>query len=721
MKCFRNHHPLYWLMLGALPATGAAAADVQLEEIVVTSQFREQNLQDVPVSVTAFTAEQILSAGIESTQDFINLTPNVTMDDSFTVGNTFLQVRGVAQINNADSPMAIVIDGVPQNNQKQFKQDLFDIERIEVLRGPQGSLYGRNAIGGAINIVTKAPTNEFEGNVRLGAGNGGLRKISGSASGAIVDDKLLFRVAAGYKDFDGVTENRFLDEEVDFFTSRDVRAKLLWKVNDRLNVDLRYSHSDADGGCCSDTFIVNPDWDPLGSPNPNRDDFDKPYTNVLGDTTDKIFNEATAKLEWDSDQGRFSYIFGWSDVEEEYFADLDFTDNVTTSLGLVLTSLVCEPLFATTCGLGQQQILDVELMSHELRFTSPDDRRLRYILGAYYLETDRSLATIGSLDLPGTVPVFSPDNFIPFLNIVEDNDNTAWAVFGQVEYDLMKDLELAVGLRYDEDKREHTGIAPVVTSPKKTFKDLQPRVILTRRWTDDFLAYGGYSRGFRSGGFNSPATASRQFNEETLDNFEVGFKSTWLDNRLLVNGAAFYAKSDDFQFFFVDVSTASQVIDNIDEVDIVGGELEAQAIVGDRFSLFGSFGYTDTEIEKSRNRPQDEGNHAPKNQKFTLNVGGEYRLPVTSTLDARLRLDYEHRGRKYWHPDNLNPMDPFGLLNGRVTVESEKFSVVVWARNIFDHLYWEDYNASAFSGLPFGDIGFLSRGRTYGADFEYRF
>nr|VFJ65563.1 MAG: iron complex outermembrane recepter protein [Candidatus Kentron sp. FW] len=132
-----------------------------LEEVSVTAEKRLEKLQNVPASVTAFSSEAIIDSGIENTQDFINLTPNVTLDDSYTITNTFLTVRGFSQLNNADSPMAIVVDGIPQNNYKQLKQELFDIERIEVLRGPQGSGYGRNAIGGAINIITKGPTEKL--------------------------------------------------------------------------------------------------------------------------------------------------------------------------------------------------------------------------------------------------------------------------------------------------------------------------------------------------------------------------------------------------------------------------------------------------------------------------------------------------------------------------------------------------------------------------------
>ncbi|MHA7817200.1 MAG: TonB-dependent receptor [Pseudohaliea sp.] len=697
-------------MTAAALSSPVAVAQAKLEEVVVTAQYRQERLQDVPVAVTAFTAEDIARAGIENTQDFINLTPNITMDDSFTLGNTFVQVRGVAQINNADSPVAIVVDGVPQNNQKQFKQELVDVERIEVLKGPQGALYGRNAIGGAINIVTRQPTNELEGFLKAGAGNGGLQKLSGAVSGPIIDDRLLFRVTGAYKDFDGVIDNSFLDEKVDFYTTRDLRAKLLWRVTDALDVDLRYAWSDADGGCCYDTFVVNPAG---AGPNPARDNFAEPYTNVLGDTTKKRFNEATLKLGWEAGFGRVDYILGYSDVEESYFGDLDFTNGTETSLSSVL---------GLGLGLGQAQALEVDLLSHELRFTSRDDASVRWVGGLYYLETDRDLTTNVYGDLPGTEPVFSPDGFLTLNVIDETNDNKAWAAFGQVEVDLGEALELTLGLRYDEDERDHTGLSPVSTARKKTYDDLQPKAVLTYHFSDDVLAYGGYSRGFRSGGFNGPGTDnSREFREETLDNFEVGFKSTFWGQRLRLNGALFYAESENFQFFFVDIALGAQVIDNIDEVEMFGLELDVQAALSEGLLLFGSFGYTDTEIIRSSRRPQDEGNRTPKNQEYTLNAGMEYRRPLVSGFELALRVDYEHRGDKYWHPDNLNPMGAFGLLNARASLEGERFGVALWGKNLTDELFWQDYNASAFSGLPFGDLGFLSRGITWGADVEYRF
>ena len=202
MKLFKEKLAVLAALGICFPAA-AHGQSILLEEIVVTAQLREQSLQEVPIAMTAYSEADIADAGIGNTQDFINLTPNLSLDDSFTYGNTFVSIRGVSQINNADSPVAIVVDGVPQNNQKQFKMQLVDIERIEVLKGPQGSLYGRNAIGGAINIVSKRPSDKVDGFVGVTVGNGGLFNISGAVGGTLVEDELTVRLAGTYLDCAG--------------------------------------------------------------------------------------------------------------------------------------------------------------------------------------------------------------------------------------------------------------------------------------------------------------------------------------------------------------------------------------------------------------------------------------------------------------------------------------------------------------------------------------
>lgn len=665
-----------------------------LEEIVVTAEARAENLQEVPVAVTAFSAQDIADAGIESTADFIALTPNVSFDDSFTVGNSFVAIRGVTQINNADSPVAIVVDGVPQNNQKQFKMDLYDIERIEVLKGPQGALYGRNAIGGAVNIVTAAPGNEFEGFVTVGAGNGGSTKIQASFSGPIADDRLLFRLSGSYKDFDGLVDNTFLGTEVDFVESIDFRGKLLFNVTDALTLDFRLATSTLEGGAIHDSAF----WDNTGPNNTNQERL--PVTDILG-VSERNIDEVTFKLDWTTEAGSLTYIAGYTDIEEDYFGDLDFCNPVD-----------CPQGFFGFGQVDQTQDLRVDLTSHELRWTSPDDRRFRWAAGAFLIDTDRSLTTVATLADLGNVPIVMS---------AEDNDNQAFALFAQFELDLTETLELSASVRRDDDDREQTDL-DTGTTRSASFDSTQPKVTLTWTPTDNRLLYFTYANGFRSGGFNG--VGGREFDDENVDSFEIGFKSKWIDDRLLLNLAAYQAESEDFQFFFIDINAGgAQVIDNLDEVSLSGLEMEVEALLTPNWSVFGALGIQDSDIEAidpALPVPASIGNKTPKTTESTLNLGTQVEFGVGGNLGGLFRIDYERRGDRYWHPDNVDVMDPVSLLNARIGIGSENWTLTFWGRNLTDEFYFEDFNAQPFSGLPW-NIGWANRPRSYGIDFRYDF
>lgn len=655
-----------------------------LEEVVVTAEQRSENLQEVPVSVTAFSGNEIESAGIESSQDFINLTPNVTLDDSFTVGNTFVTIRGVAQINNADSPVAVVIDGVPQGNQKQFKQELFDIERIEVLRGPQGALYGRNAIGGAINIVTKQAANEVDGFVKAGIANGGGRKLSAAVGVPIVEDSLYLRLAGNYKDSDGLIENTTLNQKVDNSTAKDIRAKLLWHASEDVTIDLRYNFSDLEGGAISDSSL------PGGALNSNT--FVAPSSNVLGNSQREI-DDASLKVDWSVADGTLSYLYGYTDLSEDYFGDLDFT---------------------AAEFLDQAQDLEVELNSHELRYISSDENPFRWIAGFYYQQTDRTLRTVARVE-PASAGLFGGSGYITIVNSLDDNENTASAAFAQMEYDISDATELSFSLRYDRDERDQ-----ISSGRSATFSAWQPKLTLTHILNDDHMVYGTYSTGFRSGGFNSDGSL---FQDENLSNFELGFKSSLWQQRMILNGALYYSKSEDFQFFFVDLNRGgAQVIDNIDKTDISGAELEFQILASESLRVFGGVGITDSEIKEFSQAPEQVGNHTPKTTRYTANLGAQYSIEINSDWDALLRVDFERRGRKFWHPDNLESLNPINLISARASLESENMSFSLWGRNLGDEIYYADFNDLSYTGLPSQqDIGFLAQPRTYGLDVTVRF
>jgi iron complex outermembrane receptor protein len=671
------------------------AQDAALEEIIVTAQRREEKLQDVPVAITALSATDIVARGIGSTRDVLPSVPNVTYDESFTIGNSFVSVRGVAQINNADSPIAIVVDGVPQNNQKQLRMELFDVERIEVLKGPQGALYGRNAIGGALNIVTQRPTNEFAGWVEAGYGSGNTTSVSGALSGPIAPDQALFRLSAAYRDSDGQIDNEFLDEEVDFYTSKDVRGRLLFTPTDALEIDVRASWSNLDGGAVMDASMP-----PGDEANANREV--APRSDILGDSEREI-SDATVKLDWKTGFGTLTSITGYTDLTEDYYGDLDFCNPTDCPGGIF--------------GLGpqadQQQHLDVELLSQELRFVSPDDRDLRWIVGAFYINTKRDLETIGNFLFPGVPP-------ITFLASNESNDNDAYSVFAQVDYDFSDSTTLGVSLRYDKDEREQTDVNSG-TVRDISFDEVQPRAVLSHKFTEDQLGYVSYGTGFRSGGFNG--IGGRPFAAETLQNYEIGYKSEWLDNRLRLNAAIFHSISDDYQFFYVDFAAGgAQVIDNLQKVAFTGGELELQAQLATGWQVYGSLGILDSdirEIDDSLTVPAEEGNKSPKTQVSSLTLGTQYEFPV-GDLTATLRLDYNRMGKRYWHPDNFDVRDPVDLLDLRASLGGERWSATVWGRNVLDEFYFMDFNSAAF-GAPGVDLGSQAPPDTYGIEVRYSF
>lgn len=687
-----------WLLIGSallmlLSSLVAAQGKTVLEEIIVVAEAREENLQAVPVAVTAFSAGEILSAGIQSTADFISLTPNVTFDDSFTVGNSFVSTRGVTQINNADSPVAIVVDGVPQNNQKQFKMDLYDVEHIEVLKGPQGALYGRNAVGGAVVIETRQATQDYQGYLRGGIGNDGILQTSAAISGPIIEEKLLFRLAGSYREGDGHITNSYLGEEVDFYESSDLRAKLTWVPRQELIVDLRLSSSSTEGGAVYDVAFFNDS----GASNTNTKR--SPISSVLGHSKRRI-DETTVKLDWLSDVGTFTSISAYTDLTEEYSGDLDFCNPDDCPGGFL--------------GLGQvdqAQDLDVNLLSQELRFTSLDDQLLRWAVGAYFLRTERNLGSRARLLDFGNLQL---------ADIQENNENRAWAIFGQFDYAISDQWEISASLRYDDDKREQAD-ANTGAVRDTSFDAWQPKITASWFITEEQLLYATYARGFRSGGFNG--IGGREFSNEIVDNYEIGYKSTHWDNRIRLNAAAFYALSDDFQFFFVDFATGgSQVIDNLSEVAISGAELEVEAVINQHWRLFGSLGLLDTQIDKISPAllvPAEEGNKSPKTTDHTLNLGTEW-VQSLGEFNLTLRLDFERRGDKVWHTDNIDVMESVNLLNLRASLGNDKWTASLWGKNVTSEFYYEDFNAVSFSGLPW-NIAFPTRPATYGIDLRYNF
>ena len=685
------------------PAAGASAPaavahDQTIETVTITAQGRAQALQDVPISVKTFSAKEIEKSGITSTQDFINLTPNVAFDQSFTFANSFVTIRGVSQLNNADSPVAVVVDGVPQNNQKQLKMDLFDVQRIEVLKGPQGALFGRNAIGGAITIETRQPTNVVEGFAGLEAGNGGALTASAGLSGPIVDDKVLYRIAGESRHSNGLITNTWLNQKVDKIGHDDsLRGKILVYATDDLKLDFRLSANDYEGGATWDSVVASG----------NANDIQAPRSNILGRTlghsTDFSFRASHA-----TDAGTLSAITAYTDLVEKYRGDLDFSNPVDRPGGFLGLGIQ----------VGQGQDLSVKMISQEIRFTSADDKPLRWIAGTLFLDTRRNLETRAFVDTDGSRAQYD-DLSKNLIDRNEHNDNRAWSVFGQVEQDFSPTTTLAAGLRWDSDARDQRDIVDG-SEQKKTFSSVQPKLTLTQHFTKDVIGYGTYSTGFRSGGFNAPGLGG--FKAERLSNFEAGVKSTLLDKRLLLNASVYYADSRDFQYFFTNAATGAQFIANIDKVHIKGLDLDFTWLPVAGLQVDGGVGTTDSRIRANAAQPATVGNYTPKASPWKVNLGLQYTTALASDLSGYARFDVEERSRRYWQIDNADVQKEMTLMNLRLGVSTAKeaWSGYLFVKNLGDKKYYADYNPAAYSGLGYA-IGARAEGRQYGIGGKYRF
>jgi iron complex outermembrane receptor protein len=729
-----------WIVAAAvaLPAMGQGT---ELDEVIVTARKRDEAILDVPVVVSAYNAEEVQSAGILRPQDFVQLTPNMTMVQTQNQGTSFVVVRGISQARNSEPSVAVLIDGVLMANPSQFNQELFDIESIEVLKGPQGALYGRNAIGGAVIIQTREPGDEIEGSIMAGYDSGPGYTARFGVGGPIGGSEAWkFQLAGSYLDTDGYIDNPFLGEEADPFQDVSGRAKLIWEPSDAFRADLRLSVSRVDTQALY--FNITEQVDDTSLP---------VRVNNRGEN-ERDLASASLKLDFSVGGGTLTSITAYDSIEELLTGDqFNFLP--------IPESVLFDQFGADQ---AQHQWLDVEAVSQEIRYTSPADDRLRWIMGAYVIATDRFISTGNVFDLgTGEVPRVKEDP-LPFFNpqfsfLSDSQDNLAWAVFGELSYDFTDRLEGSVALRYDEDTRENTTETPqeflpdpiacdTIPTPvpcaftgqvrEETWDELQPKVTLRFKPNEDVTTYLSYSRGFRSGGFNQTGVGSAPnpfgvlngiddlFDEETADTYELGAKARFADGRVTAGASIYHTKAEGSYFFVFDPTTSTQNLGNLDKVEYQGFELEIQAQVTDNLDLYARGGWTDSEIKESARAATDVGNQAPLVSEYTVNLGAQWSVPFGGSYEFFIRPDFRIIGDTWWWPDNFTKRDPVELLDLRAGVDSERWSVVAWSKNLTD----EEYNAEWSPGPQFfpnpgytNNFVFKAQPMVWGVDFTYRF
>jgi len=686
----------------------AAPAAPAPEEITVTALQRSGTLFQTPASVSVLTSQTIENAHIENPRDALMLTPGVSFTQPQNAGLSLITIRGISQIRNGESPVAVVIDGVQQPDTTEFNERLYDIQQIEVLKGPQGALYGRNAEGGAINITTKQPTDEFEGKIFTGFGNGGQREGGGVLSGPIVDDKLLFRIGATDSSFDGLVPNSYLHDKADPYEERSGRGQLIFTPTSDLEVDLRGNIGESHG--TSLYYVIN---------SGNANDTKVPVTTDVNSYDDRTFQDLSARVLYDTRVGQIISTTGFNRSHE-------------------LDGGAGYPYFAGRADpQTQTQDSSKRNISQEIRLTSPDDVLLRYTVGAYYLNLNERLQTTTGTDVNGTVRpgILGPNSDNPTLSDLEDQRfSDAYAFFGQLEYRFLTDFDLTGALRYDNETRSDTSAAPAVfetlgahlgDTRSKAFDAIQPKATLKYDVLTNTNVYAVYSEGFRSGGFNQEGVqviaaaagnplVQDNYAKESSRNYEIGFKTRFPGTGVSVEGAAYHTLVSNQQYFSFVPAASSQIISTIDKVHIDGAELETTYKFDEYLTTSLGLTWTNAVIQADHFSPGSVGHQAPYVPKNQVNIAVQYERPLTDKLTGLARVDYERKGSQYWDTDNSTAREPINLVNLRVALETKSgWTVGAWAKNLFDVKYNEEYVEGGFA--------FIAEPRTFGIDAQYKF
>ncbi|WP_293977077.1 TonB-dependent receptor [Sphingomonas sp.] len=659
------------------------------DDLIVTGQKRDEPLQKTPISVSVLSEHDIETRGVNTAQDVARLTPNFVIDNHYRPGTQNISFRGFTNVTGGKPPFAVVVDGVQEPSQEYLLQQLFDVQQIEVLRGPQGILYGAGAIAGAINIVTKKPTNDFEAEMKVGAFEGNDFTTSGSISGPLKGDVAMFRVAGYVKSFRGLIQDVTTNAYVDRSTDYGVQGRLILQpaVNTSIDLRVRYFRQNSGGlwllrtpAALIDTYSQLPNGDIDGFQH-------RHVTNVSG-TVKHDFGGVT-----------FTSISGYQSGKTYGIADGDFTASPTTA---------------------EKIIYNVDILNQELRLTSSDDHRFSWLISAFGQK-------LRVLDVNAYGPVVSPGNYAFAAPIASNRYRSElWALAAEARYKLTDQLTVIAGGRYDHDEESARDLTLNVLN-KKGFSEFQPKVSLTYQATDALLVYGDYSRGFRSGGFNpnSPIGA-RQYTNETSDTFEIGEKSSFFNDRLILNAAAYYTRYRNEQFIYAVPLPQGNYssIANIPRSRSYGGEVEAQAAVTRRLRFNSSFGYSPTQIREFPVAGYPVGafvnKYVPRIYKYTIGSGGEYTAPISDNMNLLARLDVSHRSRVFYNVVNTVKAGPKTFVDGRIQINStERWSAALVGRNIFN----ERTNA-AVGGSPFLAPATISRSynepRQLGVEFQLK-
>ena len=681
--------------LAQSPSEGASEAGI-IDEILVTARKRNEEVLDVPMSVSVLSGNAIEQLGARNTRDIGSLFPGVSFNDSNGSGGEY-SIRGITSAGSgSDTSIGLYVDEVYIGEESAMSQRLFDLQNIQVLRGPQGTVFGRNTVAGAVNIITRKPSEEFGGTFEASVGNYGLRQLGGTLNMPIVEDKFLARVSYTNRSRDGYLDNAINpgdagnDED-----GYNARAHLSGRLTNSLDMLLSFDASN--DKTCENMFKIIDGVLFNGNTDPDSSEWDEACE------SERDIGGVSLRFDKEFENITFTSITAYRDRETTFLTDRDFT-------GL--------PILMT--GLDQ----DADQFSQEFRIASREKDGFSWVAGFFYFDRDVFTKTI--LDLgPGFL---GPGNRNT-VNALSSIKTESIAVFGTMNYQFSDAMTLEVGLRYtDEDKSldyEQTATLPIpgfgVVDPFSTDTndgEWSPTVTLTYKPSDDSSIYGRIARGFKSGGFNagpSSDPSTIQFKPEFMTNYEFGYKTRFMGGRAQFDSAIFYLDYEDIQQS--DQDGAGFFISNAASATSIGVETQFSVQVNDNVNINAGFGYVDAEFDEFGDR---SGNKMPRAPEWTGSVSAHVTWDVGAGGTLFFTPTAAYRDDNYINAANteLFKQPSYTIVDLRTGYESAAgWSIAAWWRNLTD----ERVNLSGFDVAPLFFAVTTSPPLTYGVDFRWNF
>jgi iron complex outermembrane receptor protein len=706
-----------------------------LQEVLVTSQRRTTDVQTTAAAVSAYSTADLEMRSASSIESLSALNPSVLV--SLFQGEAQIYIRGIGYssvVGGSDSSTAFHSDGVYVSRSAGAVPAYLDVERVEVLRGPQGTLYGRNATGGSVNVITKGPGKELEYEGALTMGNYDLFRVFGAVGGP-VSDRVGIRLAAQREKRSGYTQViRPMDDPAGLGAVRDdiedadswmARLTLDAQVSDSFRAVVKADYYEADdAGTVWHYFgpgtSTNPVFQALVPPSIRSRPYARTYGSDIGFFNRPKISGLSAKLEWDLGDITLTSLTAHRKTHPFNRDDLDVSAEF---------------------GVDQLREEDQDQLSQELQLSSAGDGRLQWILGGYYFTEDNAIRN--EYFLPFTEALFAlpPDPVCCLLKLNGTTETEAYAAFGEATYSLSERLQVVVGGRYSRETRGGSNFVVFEDAPVTIFDNVAqfedarfsaftPKAGLNLTLTDEAFLYVSASKGFKSGGFNPGSYQNDPFKPEKIWALELGAKLLALDRRLRLNAAAFHYDYTDLQV--QDVENNNVTIRNAAEARVQGLELESAWRVTPSLELDASATWLNAEFTEGAlldpKFPQLgvqalDGRQLPRAPDLKAAVGAQYDFRMGAPGDFALRVDFSWQDETYFTAFNVGEVSEgsYGWLKARVryTAPSTAWSIAAFVDNATD----EDVATSKiYNGDIIGSmvVGSLAPPRTYGLEFTIR-